>query len=109
MIVPAPDNIWICELGRRGVDGDFPAFVRRILGAQLDFSGLRVSYHSPSQGLLEFGWEGPLRQDGRDVMLRDYPRYDNPYAQARFPPDRVEISLGEHDLRLDWPSAKRQT
>jgi hypothetical protein len=67
-----------------------------------------VRYDSPSQGRLEFGWRGPLRQDGRAVPLHGHPRYDNPYVQAAFPAERVSVRLGDHALELDWPATCRR-
>jgi hypothetical protein len=108
VLAPGKQNIWICELGRRAVDGEFDRFVRRIVGAELSFRRLKVRYHSPSQGLLEFGWRGPLRQSGQEVPLGNYPRYDNDYAQVAFPASEITIRHLEHTLELDWPAAGRR-
>ena len=78
------------------------------LAAAVEFEHLAVSYSSPSQGRLEFGWWGPLVQDGRRVVLRDYPRYRNPYADVPFPSDNVRFELGGHWLELDWEQARRE-
>ena len=108
VIVHARKNIWICELGRAAVDGEFKDFIDRILAAPVTFRGGRVTYQSPSQGLIEFGWKGALRNEGRQVPLGDYPRYGNPYVQANFPPEKIDIELGEHSLHLDWLDGNRQ-
>jgi len=108
IIVPGKRNVWICELGRRAVDGEFSEFVERICQAQLSFGRLSVSYHSPSQGHLKFGWRGPLRQDGRAVPLGDYPRYDNPYSRADFPPEKITLRHDDHWLELDWKNLERE-
>jgi hypothetical protein len=107
MIADGKRNVWICELGRRAVDGEFAEFVERICAAEISFGRLSVSYHSPSQGHLKFGWRGPLRQDGRAVSLGDYPRYDNPYVQADFPPEKITLRHGDHRLELDWKNLER--
>lgn len=108
VIADGAENIWVCELGRRAVDGGFGDFIAGVAGAALEFDGLNVRYASPSQGLLEFGWEGDLRKDGRTIPLNDYPRYDNPYAQADFPAAVIEVNLGKDNLRLDWNHVLRQ-
>jgi len=107
LIVPGRQNVWICELGRRAVDGGFDDFSQRIVGAEFSFRRLNVCYHSPSQGRLEFGWRGPLRQNGKDVLLGSYPRYDNPYGQAGFPAEEIAIRDADHWLELDWQTAER--
>jgi hypothetical protein len=100
LLVDRPDNIWICEMGRRAVDGDFSAFIGRLVKAPLHFDQLSVVYESPSQGRLEFGWSGPFRQDGQVIAFGDYPRYDNPYAFVDFPAEKVEIKCKGQHLEL---------
>jgi hypothetical protein len=107
VLVEGKDNIWICELGRREVDGDFSQFVDRILQAEVLFSRLGVCYQSPSQGLLEFSWDGLFRQDGRDVPIGDFPRYGSPYVQVDFPSELIPIRFGEKSLELDWTVGRR--
>jgi hypothetical protein len=107
VLVHSKRNIWICELGRRSVDGSFEAFIQHILDAEVQFSGSHVTYHSPSEGRLEFSWEGPLLREGREVPLEDFPRYASPYAYAEFPPEKIHIELGNHSLDLDWLAPER--
>jgi hypothetical protein len=108
IIVRERNNIWLCEMGRRETDGDFSSFIRGILQADLLFYDSSISYRSPSQGYLQFGWKGPLLQDGRQVSLWDYPRYANPYAQVPFPPEEILISLGNDTLHIDWINCNRR-
>jgi hypothetical protein len=100
-------NVWICELGRRARDGSFPDFARRIAAAPLRFRRGGVSYRSPSQGLLELGWRGPLRRDGRPVELHGHPRYETPYGSAPFPAETIEMRHAGHWLRLEWEKGSR--
>jgi len=108
IIVDGKRNVWICELGRKAVDGEFQQFRERILSASLTTLGLRVRYDSPSQGRLEFSWTGDLKQDSRIVNLRDYPRYENPYCQAPFAGDRVRFEANGQWLDLDFQALTRQ-
>jgi hypothetical protein len=109
LIVEGKQNIYVCELGRAAEDGPFEAFMARIEAAALETDGLHIRYESPSQGLLEFAWEGPLTQRGIAIPLRDYPRYGNPYAQADFPGDTIRFAHGDDGLELNWPAATRTT
>ena len=109
LIVDGRKSVWICELGHRATDGEFAEFVERIAAAPVEVSDLQVTYESPSQGRLEFGWTGPLMQKDVAVALRDYPRYDNPFAQAEFPAERVTFRHGDHRLTLDWQTLERTT
>jgi len=108
LIVDGRKSVWICELGRRATDGEFGDFAERF-AAPVQVSDLQVTYQSPSQGRLEFGWTGPLVREGVDIPLRDYPRYDNPFVQAEFPAERVDIRHGDHRLTLDWKKLERTT
>jgi hypothetical protein len=108
IISNSAQNIWICELGRRETDGEFEEFVQRIRTAKLLFAGSDVQYHSPSQGRLKFGWTGPLLQEGREIPLKDYRRYSNPYVTADFPADRVQVRCEDLSLELDWQSLERK-
>ena len=108
VLAPGKRNVWICELGRRAVVGGFDRFVRRIVGAELTFGRLKVSYDSPSQGLLEFGWRAPFRRDGQPMPLGGYPRYDNVYARTAFPASKIAIRHQDHTLELDWLEVRRR-
>lgn len=109
IIVAGRRNTWICELGRRATDGSFEEFRERIAHASIHFRPTGLVFESPSQGQIEFGWRGPLRQNGMVVPLEDYPRYDNPYVQSPFPAEQVRIELGDRWLTLDWTNLKRDT
>ncbi len=80
----------------------------RITGARLEFSGTDVMYESPSQGKLSFGWQGALRQNGREVRLAGYGRYENPYVQADFSAETITIQHEDHALTLDWQNGRRE-
>ena len=108
IIAEGKKNIWICEMGRRAVDGGFDRFVDRICRAPVHTDGLRVRYDSPSQGRLEFAWHGRLRQDGEVVPLADYPRYGNPYGQAPFPGDDIQLEHNGEWLHLNWRTLERK-
>ena len=83
------NNIWLCEMGRKAEAGTFEQFIQRICTVPLAFRGPRVRYESPSVGRFEFGWNGPLRVGGKEIPLRDYPRYENPYIHLPFGEDPV--------------------
>ena len=80
----APTNAWIVEMGDEERWGDLSSFAEAVSGSHVGASGLNLSYDSPTVGLVEFGWHGPLRVEGEQVQIHDYPRFDNPYCQAEF-------------------------
>ncbi len=110
LIVDGRKSVWICELGRQATDGSFVAFMERIAAASVRVSDdLHVKYESPSQGGLEFGWTGSLKQDNSAIKVNDYPRYDNPFASADFPAEEIRFRHGDHRLMLDWKRLERTT
>jgi hypothetical protein len=101
-------NVWICQMGRRTTDGSFDDFVAAISSASLEILGLRVSYEAPGIGLIHFDWDGPLTVAGKEVPLRDYPRWDNPYCTAEFGSLRHVITHAGQRLELDFESGIRR-
>jgi hypothetical protein len=109
VIAPGRKNIWICQLGRKAVDGTFENFIQYICSAKLSFNDLNIEYESPGNGLLSFGWEEPLSLDGVDIPLKNYPRYDNPYVKVPFAPTEISVKAREHELYLNWETGERIT
>lgn len=107
IIADGKTNVWICEMGRRALDGPFEAFMARIADASIETDGLSVSYRSPSQGHLEFSWSGDLLKESGVVNLGDYPRYGNPYAEVPFPGERIRFEHNGHWLDLNWQTQER--
>jgi len=100
-------NIWVCQLGREADDGTFSDFMDKISSAELVFKGMNVRYRSPGNGLISFGWNGPLTADGVEISLKDYRRYDNPFVQADFAADEIRVTAGESRLNLNWKTGER--
>ena len=100
-------NIWVCQLGREADDGAFPDFVEKISAAEIVFKGMNIRFRSPGNGLIQFGWKGPLTVDGVEIALKDYHRYDNPFVQADFNSDEVRVTAGERKLALNWKTGER--
>jgi len=109
VIAPGKQNIWLCQLGRKEDDGSFEQFVEAISLAELVFSGQNVEYRSPGNGHVRFGWDQALSVDNVEIPLYGYPRYDNPYVQAKFDPNEIKVSAGEHELFLNWKTGERET
>ena len=107
LIAPGKNNIWLCQLGREADDGPFDKFLSKLRSAPVAYKGLSVTFDSPGNGLVQFGWQGPLRVNHREIAVHDYPRYDNPYVQAAFPADEIEVQAGKHKLHLHWETGTR--
>ncbi len=112
------DNVWLVEVGRASDSESFAAFRAAISGAALDVSprapqenglpgGFDVSYMSPSQGLIRFGWDGPPEVDGNAVTVGDHPRFDNPWSQTAFDSRQTRIEIDGYGVNLDFETGTR--
>ncbi len=101
IIIDGRKSAWICELGSEPESGSFEQFIETVSSADIRVNGLNVDYSSPSLGRLQFSWKGDLKQDGSPVHLASYPRYDNPYCKAEFPPESIEIAAMGNKVTLD--------
>jgi hypothetical protein len=111
IIADGEKTIWICEVARASdYGGSFSAFKEAISTAPLDADaeGLTIRYLSPSQGELVMAWDGPVTQDGNEVSVRDFGRYDNPYANAGFPAEAITFEHGGESLVLGFEERSRQ-
>lgn len=108
IIAPGLKNTWICEMGRKSVDGSFKDFKTKIANAEVKIDGLNGYYVSPSQGKLSFGWNKAFKQDGVPISTRDYPRYENPYGHSPAAPSKIEVTSKNHSLKLDFDKLNRE-
>ncbi|WP_426572472.1 hypothetical protein [Aquihabitans sp. McL0605] len=131
-----PSNVWITEVADAsdyaGNADPFDSFVEAITATKPKASGsalcpanarclqagLSVTYDSPSQGELTYGWDPakptadqvPFTIDGKDQDLHpDGLRWDAPYAKARFDDGTYDASLGGATLHLDFTKGTRTT
>jgi hypothetical protein len=98
----AEQCVWLVEMGERGQWPDFAGFVAALGAARVECGDLSVQFESPSQGLVEFAWQGDLRVAGQPLALHTYPRFDNPYSHTPFTAPRIEITRGGEQVVLDF-------
>lgn len=94
-------NVWICETGSQQQWGSFAKFIEAIQKAAVKTDGLNVSYTSPSEGIITYGWDKPFTVNGNEKPLRWQYRYSNPYCQAPFDSDQIVIERGQDKLILN--------
>lgn len=107
MIVEGAQNIWICQMGRKDVDGEFIEFVNKLVESKITFRELEVEYHSPGNGVIQFGWNQALTVDHAEVQLSNYRRYDNPFSQTDFGSPVCNIRWNGMSLQLDFEQGTR--
>jgi hypothetical protein len=114
-----PDNVWIVEVGRKADSGSFGEFRDALLAAPVEITHAesepvqhRVRFVSPSQGALVYsvvqGSPGNVTVDGKATRLRNYPRFDTPWTDARFQARRFEIQEDGARLELDFDRSIRE-
>jgi hypothetical protein len=107
------DNVWIVECGRAADWETFEAFQAAIAEAEIavvDLDGLLgfdVSYASPSQGVVTFGWSAPFTVAGETIALGGHPRVDNPWVTAEQGATRWLVQGAESGALLDWELPRR--
>lgn len=99
---PGRQNVWLCQMGRKGTDGDWASFRKKVVALPVSFGPLKVSWTTLRGQRLEFGWDSPLRLDGKEQPITNFPHFDNPYAQAPWPAKTTEIRHGTQSLTLDF-------
>lgn len=112
-----PDNVWIVECGRLADWGDFATFRAAVAGAAVTVTprppigalldGFDVTYASPSQGLLSFGWKAPFVRESNEIPIRDFPRRDNPWAQTPYAATQHAIEVEGYRLDVDFETGTR--
>ncbi|HUT51908.1 MAG TPA: hypothetical protein VM658_00820 [bacterium] len=95
------DNVWIVEMGDVEHNGAFADFVTAMKNAVVDI-GSSVHYESPSQGVIQVGWSGPMLVNGEAVDLGPYRRWDNPYARQEFGTMVTRINFRRKTLVLNF-------
>ncbi|MEM8547858.1 MAG: hypothetical protein AAGF46_06820 [Pseudomonadota bacterium] len=110
IIANGEKTVWILELGDADHYGDFAAFRAAIADAAItaDVNALTVSYDSPTQGTIDMGWEGPVLNDGVEVQLDGYGRYQNPWSDSAFPAEEISFTHGDSFLHLDFATMRRE-
>jgi len=113
-----PNNVWVTEIGSTGSHGTFgefraaivehPVQVRPLGDPNVYSTGFDVTWTSPSQGRIEFGWDRPLTVNGAVQPLSDYPRIESPWARVPFDSTDFVIKSGEHTLRVDVTEPSRE-
>ena len=112
------DNVWIVECGRSADWGSFDRFREAITAAAVTVvprasqggfpQGFDVTYESPSQGTMTFGWTGPLMIKGAAVPITDFARHDNPWAHTTFNTQSARIERDGFGVEIDTQHAVRR-
>lgn len=92
--------VWVLQMGRRALDGEFQDFRNRVRALDLAFDGLRVDFRSLRGDRFEFAWTGPFLRNGAPEPLADFPHSDSPYSQTALDAETMDIQFQDLLLRL---------
>jgi hypothetical protein len=95
-------NIWLCQMGRRALDGSFTEFIAKVQALPVRFEGLHVEWTTLRNDRLRFGWEGPFLLNGEPQPLDGFKHYDHPYCTCELGASVMEIIYGGELLRLHF-------
>ncbi len=95
-------NTWLIQMGRRSLDGGFGDFRLKVIKTRPNWGDDQVNFRSLRGNELAFGWEGPLKVDGKEQPITGFKHIENPYCAAELPARQMSIGLGENLMRLTF-------
>jgi hypothetical protein len=95
-------NIWLCQIGRAALDGEFSSFKTKILALELEYVEDSVQFHTLRGDLLSFGWQGPFLRNQQEQPLSGFKHYENPFVESQNSGQQLEIRFGDSALRLEF-------
>jgi len=97
---PGTRNVWLCQMGRAALDGEFEAFQESVLALPVTFDKLAIALTTLRDETLAFGWEGPLLRNDQPEPLADFNHYENPYCVTPLHAAQMEIQSTNYLMRL---------
>jgi hypothetical protein len=100
-------NVWIAEVGDAAKWGTFEAFRNALTNSNPTVHAGTVTYSSPTEGTMTFGFDAPLTVKGQTVELHEDARIDNPFVTVPFDGRRYEVKGADASLILDFDAWTR--
>lgn len=95
-------NVWVCQMGRKAIDGTFKDFQDKVSRLPMNFQDLAVQMTGLCGEVLAFGWQGSLTINGIEQPITGFKHIENPYCTADLPATQMDIRYGEYLLRLKF-------
>jgi hypothetical protein len=96
------ENIWLCQMGRAPLDGNFGEFKTKITALKPRWRGLSVAFRSLHGDRLSFGWEGPFQRNGNDQPITGFNNFNNPYCVSNFLAEEMDIHFDDTTMRINF-------
>ena len=100
-------HAWVTEVSSVAQDGNFDAFVERMLGNALSFEEMTVCYGSDGN-LYEAEYDRCFRYNG-EIVDTDYARFENDYVPEKVErkSEIIEFAFNGHSLVLNFEEGTR--
>ncbi|MEZ4710699.1 MAG: hypothetical protein R3A44_26110 [Caldilineaceae bacterium] len=95
-------NVWLCMMGRQAQDGSFAEFQAKILALDISLEAQSVHADTLRGETVDFGWEGPLLVNEREMPIVHFKHMENPYCTVELGDSQMEIRQGDQLMRLDF-------
>ena len=102
------DHAWITELSSSAEDGDFGAFITRILGNYISYEDMTVGYTTREKAI-DVKYSEHFKINGQ-VIDTNYARYENDYVNGKVErgADVIEISFMDKSWTLNFKEGTRE-
>jgi hypothetical protein len=94
-------------MGSRTDYHSFEDFIETVSASDISAESLSIKYQSPSQGKLEFAWDGDMKKEEQAIQLNNYPRYMNNYVKTSFPAGTISINYKGYSLEMNYEKLER--
>ncbi len=95
-------NVWVCQMGRREIDGSFEQFIQKVESLPLEVVDTQVRFSSLRGDQIEFAWKGEFQVNGKKQAITGFKHYENPYCTQELGANAMEIRYDDTLLRLNF-------
>lgn len=95
------EQIWVCQMGNQQRDGDFNAFMEKVMDRKIEILGNTVTCVSLDGEPLVSSYQHELFVAGQ-IQKANPRHYDTPYAVSEFDVPAMEINFGSETVRLTF-------
>ena len=96
------NNVWVVQMGREDVDGDFADFVEKVAGLDITYGEDSVHMTSLRGESIDFGWQGPLLVNEKEQPIDGFLHFDNPYSSTELGAQSMGIQFMDLLMQLDF-------
>jgi hypothetical protein len=96
------ENIWLCHMGQKLLDGSFDEFQQAIENLRMNFDHLSANFDTLRGDALSFDWEGPFMVNNQEQALTGFKHYENIYSVTDLSATQIDIFFQDEGIRLKF-------